>query len=879
MTTTKDPLPPFSPTAYRAYLNRLNDDIDARLCALGMEGLLVIGDTLKQRTDAIDAMLCQIFDEFLDSSLSLFAIGGYGRGELFARSDVDVLILGHDTSAHQTQIEKFVACLWDIGIEPAILVQDTKTLHVAMGEISFATATLEARPLKDHEALSDFLVKTLLDTWTLTQFYHAKINEAKARHQSHLTQERSLEPDLKTGMGGLRDIHLIGWLYRFYHHSHHPTTHPSTPHHSTLLSAQAFFWLIRHHLHAHTPHKSDRLAFDAQKSIATRLNLPKHPNNPNAQAQTLMRTYHHHATTTVSVSELLCEEFAWRCLDLPRERLILDDDFYQYITPDGAYIALQDLTLFAKKPITLLSIFLAMGKYHLKKIEPATLSALSLSVHQIDETYRTNPTHRAMFLANLQENNCLFHRLTLMARFGILGAYLPAFLGIMGLSQYDLFHRHTVDVHTLYLIGILHRFGQGEPTEYQQKFDLVSQIYQQIHRKDILAISALFHDIAKGQDGDHSELGAVEVHDFCISHGMTNDDSEFCAWLVRHHLTMSLVAQKKDIYDPYVIGEFARLVGSVSRLNHLYVLTVADMNATNSQLWNTWRASLLKQLYLSTHKVLTQGETDPTLTIKARKERAKSLMSVSDDADVLWAGFGDEYFLTQKSADIAWQTGEILTKKHTLNHTPIISLTEHSDLALDAILVFICVQDQANLFAKTVYALDKLGLSVLDANILTADIDGKSCALDSYIVIDRYAKRDGFGRLNSDFLSNQERQDELRHTVTQAIFGGRCQVVSTFEPATKAYVNIPTRIDITPATTSAHIGHHYMHLLTKDRPSLLAKVGMVFCEHGIKVHGARITTLGERAEDVFYISADAPLDEPKLNALKTHLITVLGQTS
>ncbi|MDO4897124.1 MAG: [protein-PII] uridylyltransferase [Moraxella sp.] len=872
-------LPPHSPTAYKSYLAKLNADIDDQICKAGIHATDMIESQVAKRTQAVDNMLIGMFHERFgaDSELGLFAIGGYGRGELFPRSDVDILILGDDADSHKDKIEQFVASLWDIGITPAISVQSVADLSRHAKEQTVATALLDARFLVGSRTLMDIPSLTVKRAWTLGQFYHTKINEAKQRHLAHHATEYTLEPNIKNGVGGLRDIHIIGWLHRFYGIHHPPTPDPNIAHHApTLTHAKRFFWLVRHHLHTLAVREMDKLAFDTQKPIAERLGfLDNH--SPNAQAEALMRQYYHHAMTTASLSELLSDDFAERYLGVPHQRTDLDDDFCQLICQNDAFIAIQDTDLFINKPSAMLTLFLKMGKYGIKKIQATTLTALSSAVRQIDDTYRANLTHKALFLANLQENNYLFHRLRLMKRTGVLGAYLPAFGQIMGLMQFDLFHRYTVDAHTLYLIRILHRFGDSCHDEYQQKFDLVSQIYQHIHRKDILAITALFHDIAKGRGGDHSELGAVDAHEFCASHGMSDDDTAFISWLVRHHLTMSLTAQKKDIYDPDVIGEFARLVGSVSRLNHLYVLTVADMNATNSQLWNTWRASLLKQLYLSTHKALTQGETDPTRAIKERKERAKGLLNVpSDEIDKLWAGFGDEYFLTQKSSDIAWQTSEIITHKHRLNHTPIISLKPHSDLALDAVLVFICTPDQANLFATSVCVLDKLGLSVLDANILTADIDGKSYALDSYIVIDRFAKRDDKGRLNSDFLTDRHRQDELRRTLMDAFWQGHCQVASTLSDPALKHFSVPTKIEFSPATTHAHIGHHLMHLITKDRPALLAKVGQVFCRHNIKVHGARITTLGERAEDIFYISSDTALDDGVLDELRASLIAVLG---
>lgn len=877
---TRHALPPFSTTDYKNHLHTLNESIDHQITLLGLQAVENIDHFVQLRTQTMDGMLAQVFAQVLSDELALFAIGGYGRGELFPYSDVDMLILGKDVQKHQVAIERFVATLWDIGITPAISVHSTDTLADGMNEPSFATAVLDTRFIVGNTSLSDTPTNTLSKLWTIQQFYHAKIHEAKARHLSHHGTEYHLEPNIKNGVGGLRDLHIIHWLNRFYALCHKPRPNLNITHHAlTLDNARRFFWVVRHHLHALSARPNEVIHFDKQPKIAMRLGILKESLSPNAHAEALMRQYYHHAMTTASLSELMCDDFAERYLGLPCKTLVLDDDFYQLTVKDDIQIAIQDGDLFIKKPSAMLRIFLAMGQFGIKKIQANTLTHLSLAVHLIDDDYRANPTHKALFLANLQENNYLFHRLRLMKRFGVLGAYLPAFRDIMGLSQYDLFHCYTVDAHTLYLVRILHRFGDLDNDEYQQKFGLVSQIYQHIHRKDILNICAIFHDIAKGRDGDHSQLGAVDVYEFCMSHGMSQDDSEFASWLVRHHLTMSLTAQKKDIYDPDVIGHFARLVGSITRLNHLYVLTVADMNATNSQLWNTWRASLLKQLYLSTHKALMGEMGDPQTIIHRRKVNTQAITQTPKTVlDELWQGFGDEYFLTQKSTDIAWQTTEILRHAHTLSTAPIISLKPHSDLALDAILLFICVPDQDDLFATIVCVLDKLGLSVLDANILTAHIAGFECALDSYIVIDRFAKRDDKGALMSDFLSDRCRQDELKLALCQAFDGHDCQVSTSLENHTLRHFTVPTKIDISPAKSHAHIGHHVLNLVAKDRPALLAKVGQVFRQHDIKVHKARITTMGERAEDVFYISDEhgKTLSDDRLDELKMGLVAVLG---
>lgn len=877
------PTTPFDGKQYQTYLADCNQLIHNQIATLGLSAVSVIDESLRLRTQAVDAVLVAIFTALhIPATISLFAVGGYGRRELYPNSDVDILLIGKNIDQHQSAIELFVASLWDIGITPAILVQDEHELDQAVREQTLATTLLDSRFVVGQVCPNP--KTTVINTWQIGDFYAVKLSEAKARHLSHNATEHNLEPHLKNTVGGLRDLHILGWLFGFYFDktfdelSDTPLISQSQL--DSLCRAKAFLGLIRHHLHTLTARYEDRLLFEHQKTIATLLGFQDHPTHPNHGAEQLMKHYYQHAMTVASLSELLCEYFYEHELLDSDVRTPIDDDFYQSNDNGVSTIGVFDLNVFDKKPETLLKIFVIMGQLGIQKIRASTLNALYLSARQIDDAYRQNPTHKALFLANLQETTHLFHRLCLMKRYGVLARYLPVFGQIMGLMQYDLFHRYTVDAHTLLLIEILHRFTDESCDAYQQKFDLVSQIYAQIHRKDILVIAALFHDIAKGRGGDHSELGAVEAHEFCVGHGMSVADANFVSWLVRHHLTMSLTAQKQDIYDPNVIGNFARLTSSITHLNHLYVLTVADMNATNNQLWNSWRASLLKRLYLSTHQVLNLGDEvmSSDHLIASRKNKAKRLMTSNPDG--LWEHFGEEYFLTQKYVDIAWQTQAILD--HLPNYhegKPIIVMREHTDLALDAVQLFICTQDSSHLFTTTVCVLDSLGLSVLGATILTAMIDGVPSALDNYILIDRFAKRDEKGGLTSDFLTDKQRQHDLINRLTQAFCG---QAVAPY-PTLGVYrhlkhFTVPTQIHFDIATAAAHEGHHLLSLITKDRPALLATIGQVFSGLDIAVHGAKITTMGERAEDMFYISDKGGklLDEDKLCHLRATLLEVLS---
>lgn len=889
------PLPKLTPNAVKSWLDALNAAIDTRICTQKQAACDDIKSLIALRSAAIDLLLVRLYEQvgFADH-LALFAVGGYGRGELLPFSDVDILLIGQDVAAQTAAIERFVAQLWDFGITPAVAVRSLEETKSAVAEQTIATAMLEARLLAGDDGLADFPYQAVKAAWTTPQFFIAKMQETHARYLSHHATEYNLEPNIKAAPGGLRDIHMIGWLGKFQFNATGgqqlvEAGFITADELENLIAAERFLWCLRHHLHTIAGRGEERLLFDHQKSIAVRFGFATGSENHSeltAALERMMRQYYRHAMRVAAMSEMLCawfdEHFVAQVAPIEK----IDDTFaivrcasniHSDTDSDTRQIAAIDTQIFSQNPAKLLEIFLIMGNLGIKKIAASTTRAIFAASSLIDDDYRNHPEHRRLFLANLKQNNYLFHRLRLMKRYGVLGAYLPAFGAITGLMQYDLFHRYTVDAHTLLLLRILHRFGDDARAA---DFGLVSEVYQKIARKDLLVIAAIFHDIAKGRGGDHSELGAVDAYEFCQSHGLDDADSRFVAWLVSEHLTMSLTAQKQDISDPDVVHRFASFTGSIARLNYLYVLTVADMNATNSQLWNSWRASLLKQLYVSTHRALSAGtlHLDKDTVIANRKSKALEKIATDDTATVaaaqaLWANFEEEYFAKQKHEDIAWQTLEILKHQHALTAgKPIIAWRAHTDVSLGGISLLICTPNQDKLFATTVCVLDKLGLSVLDANILTTQIDSTAVAIDSYVLIDTTEQA---------LLDTPERLAFATDQLAAALAAGECQIAPRrfdFDGKLRHFT-VPTTVHFSTANSIAYEGCHQMQLVTKDRPALLARIGQVFNRERIGVHGARITTLGERAEDIFYINdADGnTLDANALSELKAAIIAALDE--
>ena len=864
------------------WLAQINDDISRAL-----ERGVNIRQLVAARACAIDRLLVALFTWFeLDKTdLALFATGGYGRGELSLYSDIDILLLYPDEMKDSTskKIDGLVAMLWDIGLEPALSVRSVNDALEAALDHTIASAQLEARLLVGNEALQDVPIQIVNKQWTPRAFYDAKIEEARARYLQHNATEYNLEPNIKNAPGGLRDIHLVGWVTKRYFRVSKlydlvQQNFLTEKEFDELSFAEGYLWQIRHYLHTLTGRNENKLLFDYQREIAQLMGYETQPDDqPNAAVERFMRDYYRCAMQISTLSEMLINHYYETIIEphLPDEERPKKQPINARFNQVGDQISMSHHRVFAQHPETILEMFLLMGQYGIKNVRTHTVRALKIAARGIDQVYRDNPTHQALFLANLKEQNYLFHRLRAMNRYGVLGSYIPAFAQVTGLMQYDLFHRYTVDAHTLFLIRILHRFT--DPRFYED-FPLVSSIFQRIERKEILVLAAMFHDIAKGRGGNHSELGQTESIDFCLAHGMSLADANLVGWLTRYHLLMSMTAQKKDISDPEVVTVFANLVGNVTHLNHLYVLTVADMNATNPQLWNSWRATLMKQLYSQTRRILRADIDAPTnrqdMISATRKQTLEMLDSVTnqhmnrDEVLRLWDDLGDEYFLREIAEDILWHTEAILNHPpiglaSNADSPPLVVLREHRELALDAVQVFVYTQDQTNLFAVTMAVFDQMNLDVLDARIITATRD---FALDSYVLLDP----------SGTLLVDEDSQQELKQRLIDAFKDPTVlKLTNKRIPRQLRHFEVTTVINFEFNDAS---DQHIMSLETLDQPGLLARVGQVFLQEKIEVHAARITTLGERAEDMFYISDqnDEPLSTERLETLKSALIASLS---
>lgn len=855
-------------TTLRTYL----DDI-AQIFDMAVFQRTPIDKVVHARCAMTDELFIKLFAYYqLDKqNLLMFATGGYGRGELHPHSDIDVLLLSLDTITNtlNKQISDFIALLWDIGLQPAVVARSLADCDIACQDITVATSLLETRLLAGDDKFIGLPLQILQKNWSNAHFYQAKADETKVRYLKYNPTESNLEPDIKNAVGGLRDIQTIGWIWKQYLQTDSFVSLLeqgvlTASEFNSLQQSQFFLWQIRYHLHQMTGRDENRLLFDYQRVVAEKMGYSVDETaHQNAFVERFMKDYYRFAMSNAilldRLSQYYCEVVLEKDISLSQKTI---NERFKLL---GNQIAIVHSQIFSQYPTAMLELFLLMGQMNIRQIRSCTLRALATCSEAIDEIFRQNVVNQQLFIANLKEQNLLFHRLQMMKRYGVLGRYLPAFGQIVGLMQYDLFHRYTVDTHTLWLIRILRRFTNDK---YQTIFPLVSSIYRRIEHKEILVLAGIFHDIAKGQGGDHSELGELEVRAFGAVHGLPQADCDLIAWLVKHHLLMSKTAQKKDISDPAVVADFAEQVGNVTYLNHLYVLTVADMTATNPQLWNSWRATLMRQLYIQARRILRADIDAPTNRqdmIANNRELTEQLLTDDPDKAIiqaLWQELGDEYFLRETPNDIIWQSRAIIEHEKTQKDEPLIILREHQELSVDAVQVFIYTKDQANLFATTVSVFDRMDLNVLDAKIITAT---KDFAIDSYVVLDRHRT----------LLNDSQRQLELKQWLSQAILAPTYQkIVQKRLPRTLKNFQIPTQIEF---SFNQETKQHMMLLETLDQPALLARVGQVFLKHQIQLHFARITTLGERVEDMFFISDNqgGALADDILEKLKNDLIKIL----
>ena len=824
---------------------------------LASQGILPQLDTLlAQRAALTDRALlaCWTYAELhLNEQITLFAVGGYGRSELFPHSDIDLLILYQNelNQTQQAQLEGFVQCLWDIGPQISQSVRSLKLcLELAGSDHTVLTALLDSRCLSETNASTSTkaLRDSLLQKRVMTRdaFFAHKLDEYTQRHAKHADTEYNLEPNIKEAPGGLRDVHSMIWIASYVHGA---ISLKQLKDRGTLDDDEFFSMnrgyhfcaALRYGLHCLTGRDENRLLFDYQKRLASYFGFTGSKSNQGVEQ--LMKHYYRHAASTTVLTDILLEH-----LDEERAGQRLEctpiNQRFQYI--DGK-IAITHDEVFERQPSAVLEIFYLLGQSpNARGIRSHTIRRLRRARSAITPDFGRDPKNTALFLKILRSPYRLFTQLKRMRRIGILGRYLPEFGQVVGQMQYDLFHIYTVDAHALLVVQNMRLLRH---TNMRSEFPLAAKLVHTIADRTLLYIAGLYHDIAKGRGGDHSILGAEDAQRFCERHSLSSSDTDLIVWLVRYHLLMSTTAQKMDISDVQVIEEFAQKVQDLERLNYLYLLTVCDIGATNPKLLNPWRLSLLNQLYSETSQYFrrTLHDYDPFSTqarIARTQYQAAGLLGIKGiyqhQIQPLWNLLGTAYFTRYPAEDIAWHCEAILKQGDSPIPLVLVGLTEAAPSQIYT-QIFIYAPDTRHLFANSVAALSKLGLNILDARILTSDHD---FTLNTFVVDD-----------NDTGIITQTPQvyQQIRQRLQDAIIKG-------LPDSAWQQWQIPRRLqhfDV-PAKVSIHNRldrqQSVIGIEALDRPGLLAMIGATLARHDITIHAAKILTFGERAEDYFFVS-------------------------
>lgn len=844
-----------------------------RLAAAFDDGVAV-PELVHARALAVDQLMRLAWRRCLDAAdTALVAVGGYGRGELHPASDIDILVLAASApdAALTRNLETFITFLWDIGLEIGHSVRTVAECAIAArDDITVATALMEARRIAGSGELFDAMRMAAAPpaVWPSAEFFKAKRREQEERHEKFDYTAHKLEPNVKEAPGGLRDIQMIGWVAKRHFGSgslaelvrHGFLTQDE---YDKLEEGRQFLWRVRFALHLLYRRREERLLFDAQLKLSKQFGYEDRGSN--RAVEQFMQQYYRAVTELNRLNEMLLELFE-------EEILLEKDEPPEPLNPRfqvrHGFIEITRASVFRDTPYALLELFLLLQQNPgIKGVSPSTIRELRRCRDLIDEGFRADEYNRELFMRILREPRGVTHELRRMNRYGILGRYIPAFGSITGRMQFDLFHAYTVDEHILFVVSNLRRFALAR---FDAEFPVCSRIMQSLPKPELAYLAGLFHDIAKGRGGDHSDLGAVDAEAFCLEHGLSKYDARLVAWLVKHHLLLSVTAQKKDTTDPQVIHDFAQTVGDELHLDYLYVLTVADVRGTNPALWNSWKARLFRDLYEQTRRALRSGlETpiDKDELIKETKEAALAKFAAAGlDARrvfTLWTDFNEEYFLRHTPDEISWHA-RILADSPT--DDVLVRVRRETELGGTA--VFIAAGDDGSLFGRTTAVLDQLGLNIVDARVVSV---GMGRAVHTYSVLEA----------NGETIEDEEREEQIVRMLVRRLGeqGGAPVTVRRRIPRQVRLFDTPTRIDF---HRDPHNARTVVEITAGDRPGLLSEIGRAFNDHGVRLQTAKVTTVGERAEDVFFVTDDAgrplaPQQEEELEAALKKMITTNGK--
>lgn len=825
---------------FRLALQSADEHLQARF----LEGE-EIHKIVRDRSALIDRLIYYAWQQYSwDNNIALIAVGGYGRGEMHPHSDIDLLFLlrKDNPQKYKNSIEQFLTFLWDLQLQIGHSVRTPKQCGQSASEdVTIMTNLLERRIIVGAGDLEETLEKHLQKIWPADAFFKAKLQEQQQRHSRHGITEFDLEPNVKESPGGLRDIQTIHWVaIKAYDVSGLDNLAGrgfyTEEEYNSLKSAEIFLWKVRYGLHCLSRRPKEQLDFENQRRLAEMFGYQDTPQR--LAVEQFMQRYYQTASSVREITDVLMQLLGEELNGTGNLEITPINDRFQL---RGKYLETTRESIFHETPSAMLEAFIILSRdKSIEGIHGETIRQLRASGYLIDDDFRAKPENRKLFMELLRSPKHLSVPLQLMSRYAILGRYLQEFGAIMGLTQHDLFHIYPVDIHTMAVVRNIRQFGLPEA---RKKFPVSSYTFSSYPRPELLVVAGLYHDIGKGRGGDHSELGAVDVEQFAINHDFSPRDTKLLIWLVQNHLFMSRVAQREDISDPEVIADFARHVGDETRLNLLYTLTTADILATNPTLWNNWRASLMRQLYKSTRQYLRRGQDsvlDPQELIQETKDGAAKILGKdgfqAESYKHLWDSLDEYYFQREISEDVAWHTKILLADDDPEKPLVCIKTFVHYDRER-ATVVAIRTKKSDLLFYSAATAVGNMGLNIQDARLYETD---KYSLLTLYI-LDENA---------NPFNSNLQRIDRLESMLYKELDTDHTSSGVMKARTTRRLKQFPVK---TETRLLCDEDQTVLEVITADRPGLLAAIAEKLIAHEVVLKNAKITTLGERVEDLFVI--------------------------
>ncbi len=794
----------------------------------------------------IDQLLIRAWRRFFpdtERAPCLIATGGYGRAQLNLESDIDLLILlpeRTDQSQLET-IEAFVRFCWDMGLKAGHSVNALKdSIQMASRNLTIMTNLMETRLICGDPACFETLQTRLRrgNIWPARKYVKAKLEEQQARHLHFGGTAYNLEPNIKESPGGLRDLHMISWVANRYFGTsdfaelveHEFLTEQE---YRGLIRCRDFLWRLRNGLHLLAGRCENRFLFDYQRELAKQLGFKQQGGH--LAVESMMKRYYRTAKEVQLLNEISLQHFQEAILSPGKPGLRKINDRFNAI---GGYLETARADLFETRPGALLELFhLMQRRADLIGVRASTIRQVRSNLHRIDNEFRKDPKNRSTFLDMFKFQQGLTHALQRMNAYGVLGRFFPEFGSIVGQMQHDLFHVFTVDAHSLFVVGNLRKLMLDK---YQSEFPVLRAIISKMSRRERLYLAALCHDIGKGSGRDHSVVGEEIALKLCRQLQLSEYDSRFVAWLVRNHLIMSWTAQKEDTSDQHVIDRFAERVGDQEHLDNLYLLTVADMRGTSPTVWSEWKGRLLSNLYTATSRRLRSGISGPqaiTRRVNDRKQAIRKLLTGSvceTRLHQLWEQMDQEYFLRNGPETCAWHARQICNAN--LLDLPLAAIRQRPEINAQQILVV--TPDADDLLSRSTAAIDRLGLSILDARIhQTRSGLGILAFVTDTLDEKIQSAHSRSGQINEirQLLSCTGDYVPIRRTVPRA--------VRQFKVPTSVHFNDP-----------ADLGYTIMEIVSQDRPGLLYHVSVALLECKVRLVSAKVSTVGEKAEDTFFIT-------------------------